>query len=199
MKSLTQHIKADGSSLIPLEEKLRIGKDWKPEEVYDIVEIFDDNYKNSYSDPDGWPSFLMDNENNNENFKKLTNVITNIGTKIRPFEIIDILEGYGAVVGWFNYDGDAWGDSMPSGDLVKFAATTPASDMAVLIQIKDRFGCVRARTEFIHTAYKLVANCDNWYQIDLDDFKILLENIFDKAGDFGRKSLRNLLDNWNKK
>ena len=31
MKSLTQHIKADGSSLIPLNEKLHIGKDWKPE------------------------------------------------------------------------------------------------------------------------------------------------------------------------
>ena len=31
MKSLIQHIKADGSSLIPLEEKLRINKDWKPD------------------------------------------------------------------------------------------------------------------------------------------------------------------------
>lgn len=185
MKSLTQHI----------QEKLHIGKDWKPEEVYDIVKIFDDNYKNPYSDPDGWPSFLMDNENNNENFKKLTNVITNIGTKIRPFEIIDILEGYGAVVGWDNYDGDA----MPSGDLIYFAATTPDGTGAVLIQIRERFGCVRARTESIHTAYKLVSNCDNWYQIDLNDFKILLENVFDKAGDFGRRSLRKLVDKWNKK
>lgn len=185
MKSLTQHIN----------EKLRIGKDWKPEEVYDIVEIFDDNYKNPYSDPDGWPSFLIDNENNNENFKKLTNVITNIGTKIRPFEIIDILEGYGAVVGWDNCDGDI----MPSGDLVYFAATTPYSNEAILIQIRERFGCVRARTESIHTAYKLVSYRDNWYQIDLDDFKILLENVFNKSGDFGRKSLRRLVDIWNKK
>lgn len=31
MKSLTQHIKADGSSLIPLEEKLRVGKDYRPD------------------------------------------------------------------------------------------------------------------------------------------------------------------------
>ena len=31
MRSLTQHIKADGSSLIPLEEKLHIGKDYKPD------------------------------------------------------------------------------------------------------------------------------------------------------------------------
>ena len=31
MKSLTQYIKADESSLIPLEEKLRIGKDYRPD------------------------------------------------------------------------------------------------------------------------------------------------------------------------
>ena len=34
-----QHIKADGSSLIPLEEKLRIGKNWKPEYDWEDAKI----------------------------------------------------------------------------------------------------------------------------------------------------------------
>ena len=50
MKSLTQHIKADGSSLIPLEEKLRIGKDWKPDydhEFEELMDVIKDIYKKS--------------------------------------------------------------------------------------------------------------------------------------------------------
>ena len=38
MKKLAQHIKDNKSSLIPLQESLRIGKDQKPEDFETLIE-----------------------------------------------------------------------------------------------------------------------------------------------------------------
>lgn len=192
MKSLTQHI----------QEKLVINKRYKQVEVMNIINMFDDNYikqkpfqKDKVLKFIKSPGFTINNENGLENYNTIVDVITKIGTKISSSNsIVNKLKNFGAVVGYNNlYNGD-----IPKHNSFVFAMTsdkTSAKELsgAAIIRISNKMKYVNADTNTIHEAYELVSECNNWYKIEPEDFKILLEYLLNKGGDYSSLTLKEFL------
>lgn len=188
MKSLTQHIT----------EKLRIGKDWRPDSVQDIISVFDENYRKAYASNNN-PGFLMDNDNQIEMYDTIVNAIKEMGTKLSSFDtkyILELLEdGSKAVAGFMNLEDDDL--VVPKGDAIVF--TMFYENGAANICLSGRLEFIRAYTEFRYNTADLLSSRDNLYEITIDDFMILLEYVVNHGGMYNKVSLKEFVDKWKKK
>lgn len=188
MKALTQHI----------EEKLLIGKDWKPEAVQDIISVFDENYRKAYA-PNNNPGFLMNNDNQLEMYDNIVNAIKEMGTKLSFVNAKDILklleDGSKAVAGFMNLEDDDL--VVPTGDAIVF--TMFYENGAANICLSGRLEFIRAYTEFRYNTADLLSSRDNLYEITTDDFMTLLEYIVNHGGMYNKIELKEFVDKWNKK
>lgn len=192
MKTLTQHI----------EEKLVINKRYKQVEVMNIINVFNNNYikqkplqKDKVLKFIKYPGFTINNENGLENYNTIVDIIKKIGTKISSSNsIVNKLENFGAVVGYNNlYNGD-----VPKHNSFVFAMTSDKTSSkklsgAAIIRISNKMKYVNTDTIPIYGAYELVSECNNWYKIESEDFKILLEYLLNKGGDCSSLTLKEFL------
>lgn len=201
MKSLIQYIKTDEPSLIPLEEKLRIGKDWKPDYIQEIIALFDDNFKNMFPNYVDTHGFYMDNTNQIEMYKTIVDAIKKMGTPLARFikkdDIKKLLERDNtAIVGFYDLIEDD--DRVPSGDLFQFSMFHPGG--CIDIRLYSRLECIKAVNEYKGTSVELLSHMNkNLYEISGDDFMILVKYIFEHSRLSHDITIQELVNNWNKK
>ena len=199
MKSLIQHIKADGSSLISLEEKLRIGKDWKPEAVQDIISLFDDNYDKEYP-VDNFPGFFIDT-NGTENYETIVKAVNEMGTNING-DFDNILDNENeAFVGWHDLES---GNVDFYDEMFYFAMRYNYGIIEdriaeIHINLSPKQSYIKAGIETPSSACARLSHFDNMCNISTDDFMTLLEYVVDHGGLHNKVALRKLIDRWNKK
>ena len=190
MKSLMQHIT----------EKLRIDKDWKPDYTQEIIDLFDDNFKNKFPNYVDTHGFYMDNTNQIEMYKTIVDAIKKMGNKLSQLNKDDIIEllkkDNTAIVGFYDLIEDD--DRVPSGDLFQFSMFHPGG--CIDIRLYGRLECVKAVNEYKGTSAELLSHKNkNLYEISGDDFMILVEYILEHSRPSYDITIKELVDKWKKK
>lgn len=189
MKSLTQHI----------EEKLRIGKDWKQDSVQDIISLFDDNYDKEYP-VDNFPGFYI-NSNGTENYETIVKAVNEMGTNING-DFDNILDNKNeAFVGWHNLESENidFYDEMCYFAMRFNYGIIEDRIAEIHINLSPKQSYIKAGIETPSIACAKLSHFDNMCNISTDDFMTLLEYVVDHGGLHNKVALRKLIDKWNKK